>query len=162
HPQTMRHPLVIRASATALFAVCGWLAYTQNPPAPSLVTERIKDDLFVIRVNPGVGGGDVAVYLTDEGVILVDDMFDRNYDEIMAKVKSLTDKPVRYVLNTHQHDDHAGGNAKMLPHADVIAHGNVRTNMERLKEPGLPRVTFSKEIEVHLGGKEVRAYHFGR
>ena len=118
--------------------------------------------LYVIAISKGVGGGNVAVYLTDEGVILVDDMFDRNYDEIMAKVKSLTDKPVRYVLNTHQHDDHAGGNARMMMTAEVIAHRNARANMVALKQPGPPRLTFSEEIDVHLGGKEVRARHYGR
>jgi len=137
------------------------VAYTQQPSVP-LAIQKIKGDLYVIAVSQGVGGGNVAVYVTDEGVILVDDMFDRNYDEIMAKVKSVTDKPVRYVLNTHQHDDHAGGNAKMMATAEVIAHRNVRANMIALKQPGAPRLTFSDEIDVHLGGKEVRARHYWR
>jgi len=77
-------------------------------------------------------------------------------------VKSLSAKPIRYVLNTHQHEDHAGGNPKMLPFAEVIAHRNVRANMVRLNQPGLPRITFSDEMDVFLGGKEVRALYFGR
>jgi glyoxylase-like metal-dependent hydrolase (beta-lactamase superfamily II) len=117
-------------------------------------------------------GGNVAAYVTDEGVVLVDDMFDRNHADVLAQVKSITARPLRYVFNTHQHDDHAGGNFKMLPLAEVIAHRNVRTNLADIKEPyyqdtpgtpiGLPRVTFSNELAVHLGGKEVRAVHFGR
>jgi len=159
----MSRTLAIRISAAVLVAVGAWVAYTQSqqPPVP-LALQKIKDDLYVIAVSKGVGGGNVAVYLTDEGVILVDDMFDRNYDEIMDKVKSLTDKPVRYVLNTHQHDDHAGGNAKMMATAEVIAHRNARANMVALKQPGPPRLTFSEEIDVHLGGKEVRARHYWR
>jgi cyclase len=155
--------LVVRASA-ALFALAGvWVAYTQNQPAaPQLAIQKIKDDLFVIAMAQGVGGGNVAVLLTDEGVLLVDDMFDRNHDEIVAKVQSLTAKPIKYVLNTHQHDDHAGGNAKLLPAAEVIAHSEVRVNMIGLNQPGAPRVTFTDEMDLFLGGKEVRARHYGR
>jgi glyoxylase-like metal-dependent hydrolase (beta-lactamase superfamily II) len=117
-------------------------------------------------------GGNVAVIVTGEGVLLVDDMFDRNHADILAQVKSITDKPLRYVVNTHQHDDHAGGAFKMLPIAEVIAHRNVRANLTSIKQPyyedtpgtpiGLPRVTFSDEMSVHLGGQEVRAHYFGR
>ena len=109
---------------------------------------------------------------TSEGVVLVDDMFHRNHDDILAQVKSVTDKPLKYVFNTHQHDDHAGGDLKMLPIAEVIAHRNARANLVDIKQPyyedtpgtpiGLPRITFSDETSVFLGGKEVRAYWFGR
>ena len=54
-------------------------------------------------------------------------MFDRNHDEILEKLRTVTDKPIKYVLNTHQHDDHSGGNAKMLAmNAEVISHRNAR------------------------------------
>jgi len=151
-------------SLAALFVLAAaWLTYTQSQPEPPLGLQKLGDDLYVFGVTKGVGAGNVAIYLTDEGVILVDDMFDRNHDQIMAALKTLTDKPIKYVLNSHQHDDHAGGNAKMLGlNAEVIAHRAVRYNLELLKQPGLPRITFSDEMEVHLGGKEVRAYHFGR
>jgi glyoxylase-like metal-dependent hydrolase (beta-lactamase superfamily II) len=160
--------LLVRVGAGALALAGVWFSYAQNaatqtPPAgPQLALQKIKDDLYVIAMAQGVGGGNVAVYLTDEGVILVDDMFDRNFTEIMGKVKSITAQPIKYVLNTHQHDDHAGGNAQMLPFAQVIAHRNVRANMVRLNQPGLPRITFTDEMDVFLGGKEVRALYFGR
>jgi glyoxylase-like metal-dependent hydrolase (beta-lactamase superfamily II) len=99
-------------------------------------------------------------------------MFDRNHADILAQVKSVTSEPLRYVINTHQHDDHAGGDFKMLPIAEVIAHRNARANLADLKRPyyedtpgtpiGLPRVTFTKEMAVHLGGREVQAHYFGR
>jgi cyclase len=117
-------------------------------------------------------GGNVALYTTSEGVVLVDDMFDRNHADILAQIKSVTNQPLRYVINTHQHDDHAGGDFKMLPIAEVIAHKNVRGNLADLKRPyyedtpgtpiGLPRITFSQELTVNLGGREVRAHYFGR
>jgi glyoxylase-like metal-dependent hydrolase (beta-lactamase superfamily II) len=141
-----------------------WLTYTQNQPAPPPIgIQKLKDDLYVIGVTKGVGAGNVAVQVTDEGVILVDDMFDRNHDEILEKLRTVTDKPIKYVLNTHQHDDHSGGNAKMLAmNAEVISQRNARANMALLKQPGLARVTFVDEMSVYLSGKEVRARHFGR
>jgi glyoxylase-like metal-dependent hydrolase (beta-lactamase superfamily II) len=57
-------------------------------------------------------GGNVVAYLTDEGVILVDSKNERNHDELVAKAKTLTDKPIKYVINTHAHTDHTGGNQK--------------------------------------------------
>jgi cyclase len=149
--------------------LCAWSVYTQTakPPGPLRIT-NIKPDLYLISGE----GGNVAVYVTSEGVVLVDDMFDRNHADILAQVKSVTSQPIRYVINTHQHDDHAGGDMKMLPIAEVIAHRNVRANLEHIKQPyyedtpgtpiGLPRITFSDEFALHLGGKEVRAKYFGR
>jgi cyclase len=142
-------------------------AQTFRAPAP-LDIERVQGDLYVISGE----GGNVAAYVTDEGVILVDDMFFRNYDDILAQVASVTDRPIAYVLNTHQHDDHAGGNAKMLAIANVVAHDEVRANLADIQQPyyedtpgtpiGLPNITFSNEMTLHVGGKEVRARHFGR
>jgi cyclase len=137
-----------------------WAAYTQNQTAPRPATiQKVKDGLYMISGE----GGNIAALVTDEGVILVDDMYDRNYAAVMGQVKSLSDKPVRYVLNTHQHDDHSGSNAQMLAASvEVIAHRNARINMIALKQPGAPRITFNDEMDVHLGGKEVRARYYGR
>jgi glyoxylase-like metal-dependent hydrolase (beta-lactamase superfamily II) len=152
----MHKPL--RWFIAVLFLVGAWVAYTQTPQAGKLALEKVKDDLYVISND----GGNVAAYLTDEGVIVVDDKFDADVAEILAKIKSVTDKPVKYVLNTHQHGDHTGGNQKMLPIAEIIIHENARANMVAGKMPGVPRVTYSDQTGVYLGGKEVLAKHFGR
>lgn len=153
-------PAGIRFSAAALVLLGAWAAYTQNQTAPRPATaQKVKDGLYMISGE----GGNVAALLTDQGVILVDDMYDRNYAAVMGQVKALSDKPVRYVLNTHQHDDHSGGNARMLAASvEVIAHRNARINMIALKQPGAPRITFDQEMDVHLGGQEVRTRHYGR
>jgi glyoxylase-like metal-dependent hydrolase (beta-lactamase superfamily II) len=155
--------------AASVMLVSAPTLYAQfEKPAGPLSIALVKDGLHMISGE----GGNVAVYVTDEGVILVDDMFDRNHADILAQVASVTDVPIVYVLNSHQHDDHAGGNYKMLPIAEVIAHKNVLVNLSDIRQPyyedtpgtpiGLPRVTFSDELAVYLGGKEVRAVHFGR
>jgi cyclase len=154
----------------AVFLLQGaWVVSTQTtkPPGP-LRTEKVKGDLYMISGE----GGNVALYATSEAVVLVDDMFDRNHADILAQVRTVTDRPLKYVINTHQHDDHAGGDVKMLPIAEVIAHRNVRANLKDLKQPyyedtpgtpiGLPRITFTDELDVHVGGKDVQAHYFGR
>ena len=175
----MNRRLVVGAFLAGVFVThATWVVHSQatgsgqaaskpKPPGP-LKIERVKGDLHLISGE----GGNVAAYATADGVVLVDDMFDRNHADILAQVKTVTDKPLRYVINTHQHDDHAGGDFKMLPLAEVIAHRNVYANLKNLKRPyfedtpgtpiGLPRVTFSDRLDVHLGGKDVEAYYFGR
>jgi glyoxylase-like metal-dependent hydrolase (beta-lactamase superfamily II) len=154
----MQKSTLIRLTALG-FATAGlWVALTQQPPQELTVT-KIADDLHVIVGS----GGNVAVYTTDEGVILVDDKFEPNFPQIMAKVKGITDKPVRYVLNTHVHGDHTGGNAKFLgAGAEIIAHENAVKQMEEKKMPGVPRLGFSQRFSVRLGGKRVEARYFGR
>ena len=165
----MKRVVVLGFCAAVFIVQASWSVYTQTakPPGP-LRTERVKGDLYMVSGE----GGNVALYTTSEGVVLVDDMFDRNHADILAQIKSVTDQPLRYVINTHQHDDHAGGDFKMLPIAEVIAHKNVRANLADIKRPyyedtpgtpiGLPRITFSNELAVHVGGKEVSAHYFGR
>lgn len=155
----MRKALLVRLSAAMLALLGAWVAYSQNKAAPRpAAIQRVKGDLYMISGE----GGNVAVYVTDDGVILVDDMYERNYADVMSRIKSVTSKPVKYVLNTHHHDDHSGGNGKMDASIEIVAHRNVRTNMIALHQPGPPRVTFSDEMDVHLGGKEVLARYYGR
>ena len=165
----MKRVTILGLLAAVFVLQSAWAVYTQTqkPPGP-LRTERVKGDLYMIAGE----GGNVALYATSDGVILVDDMFDRNHADILAQVKTVTDKPLKYVVNTHQHDDHAGGDLKMLPIAEVIAHKNVYANLKDIKQPyyedtpgtpiGLPRITFTDQLDVHLGGKDVQAYYFGR
>jgi cyclase len=165
----MRRTSLVQILASIFLLQSSWVVYTQNAKTPGpLRVERVRDDLYLISGE----GGNVAAYVTSEGVVLVDDMFDRNHADILAQLKSITDQPIKYVINTHQHDDHAGGDLKMLPIAEVVAHRNVRANLEHIKQPyyedtpgtpiGLPRITFSDEFSIHLAGKEVRAKYFGR
>jgi glyoxylase-like metal-dependent hydrolase (beta-lactamase superfamily II) len=156
----MNRTLALRLSAGILLLAGSWVAYTQNPAnrQPSNKLNKIADDLYEIEGD----GGNVAVYITNEGVILVDDKFEYDFNDIVDKVKSVTNQPIKYVLNTHHHGDHTGSNAKFLPTAEIISHVNARKNIIDLKQPGAPRVTFTQETSVFLGGKEVRARYFGR
>jgi cyclase len=156
---SLNKAVVIRLSGMAIGLAGLWLVWSQTQQRPPLTMEKVTDNLYVIMGN----GGNVAAMPTSEGVLLVDDKFALDAPEIVAKVKTISDKPIRYILNTHQHGDHTGGNEAMLAaSAEIIIHKNARANMVAGKMPGLPRITFSDETQVFLGGKEVLAKHVGR
>jgi len=159
-------------------AVAAGVAQQAKPEAPMRI-EKVKDGLYLVRgpfnrcAPNGCGGGygddgmlheagDVAVRVTPEGLIVVDNKYDENVAEVLAQIKSVTNQPIRYVLNTHHHTDHAGGDATLIKTTEIIAHRNVRENFLRNKQPGAPRIVFGQDTSVFLGGVEVRAYHFGR
>jgi len=161
----MNRRLIARVSALALFILLAWIAYTQNATQPAqLAINKVKDGLYEIEGD----GGNVAVLVTSEGVILVDDKYERDHDQIMDRIKSVTQQPVKYVFSTHYHEDHSGGNAKFLPTSEIISTRNARTNiLEHKQSNGSPdtkpaRVVFTDETSVFLGGWEVRAHYFGR
>ena len=119
---------------------------------------EVKDGLHVIT-GPG---GNIGVRVTAEGVILIDDKYPQDFDEIQSLVATVSDLPVKYVINTHHHGDHSGSNASFLQVADVIAHKNARDNMIRGDQDGLPGLIYTDQTSVFLGGAEVRAYYMGR
>ncbi|MCP5349172.1 MAG: MBL fold metallo-hydrolase [Gammaproteobacteria bacterium] len=122
-----------------------------------LAIERVKEGLY----NITGAGGNVGVRVTSEGVILIDDKFPQDYDEIQRLVSQVSDLPVKYVINTHHHGDHTGSNESFLSVAEIVAHQNARDNMVRADQPGQPRMVFTDETAVYLGGVEVRAFYLG-
>ena len=165
----MHFTLALFASFVTLSAIA-----QEIPPVPKpMWVDKVWENLFVIR-GPAVlrptmpdnllhEPGDVAVLVTPDGVILVDDKYAENAADVMNMVKSISPLPIRYVFNTHHHTDHAGGDAFFLDHgAVIIAHRNVRENMIRNNLPGAPRVVFDDRISVFLGGIEVQARYLGR
>ena len=158
-------------SLTALVVLGSIMAMAAGQQVPRFTPEQearlqirgVKDGLYVIPgFDGGQSGGNVAGRVTDDGVIIVDNKFPYSFDFITEQVRKITDQPIKYVLNTHHHDDHSGSNADFLPTAEVIAHKNARANIVRNNQPGPPRVIFADETAVFLGGAEVQMFHFGR
>tara|TARA_B100001123_G_scaffold344650_1_gene391739 strand:- start:313 stop:1161 length:849 start_codon:yes stop_codon:yes gene_type:complete len=132
------------------------VAIGQQPETLSITP--VKEGLYYIN---GVGGN-VGVRVTSAGVILIDDKFPRNVDEIKSRVRDVTSQPIRFIINTHHHGDHAGGNVGFVDEAEIIAHENARNNMVRGSQEGQPRIVYTDQTALHLGGVEVRAHHLGR
>ena len=121
-------------------------------------------------------GGNIGASVGEDGIVVVDDQFAPLADKIQAALKDITDKPVRFVINTHFHGDHTGGNAYFQKQAPVIAHDNVRKRLEQGSIGGnlgsikmeakpqpkeaLPIITFDHDVTVHLNGEDIRALHF--
>jgi cyclase len=147
-----------------------WIAPAQNTAQKSsLVMEKVKDDIYLIRNEKADFasimnfGGNIAVYLTDQGVILVDSKNDRVHDDVVAKIKTVTDKPVRYVILTHNHADHAGGAAKFaLDGATVIISERDRENLARAPNASwIPQIGYVGRTDIALGGKHVELHEVG-
>ncbi len=124
-------------------------------------------------------GGNIAASVGEDGIVIVDDEFAPLADKIQAALKNIgaTDKPVRFVINTHFHGDHTGGNAPFATSGStIIAQDNVRKRLETGGPGGnggsmktqndpqpkiaLPIITFEKDVTVHLNGEDIRALHF--
>ena len=140
--------------------VLGALVRGQQGPAaaaPRLI--KVADDVYVIQnanhtvAEIGQNGGNVSVIVTRDGVILVDSKFERMHDDIMAKVRSLTDRPVRYLVLTHNHGDHSGGAARFQSMGvTVVSSVASRENMARANMSRRAQVAYSGAAELELGG----------
>jgi glyoxylase-like metal-dependent hydrolase (beta-lactamase superfamily II) len=137
--------------AALVFVTGAWTASAQQA-VPSSQLIKITDDLYVISANDS----NTTVYVTNEGVILVD-ASGRAHDEIIDKVKSLTDKPIKYAISAGD-----GGDEKLRPFAVLVGQSNRRANMIDQKMSGAPAVTFTDEMTINLGDKEVIVRHFSR
>jgi cyclase len=116
-------------------------------------------------------GGNIGVSVGADGILIVDDQFAPLAEKIRAALKSLGDGKLKFVLNTHWHGDHTGGNAQFGPEAPIIAHDNVRKRLASeqkifgSKVPAAPRealpvITFGDSLTVHFNNEEIRAIHF--
>ena len=143
-------------------ALCGSYVYAQFGDKPSaLSTIKIKDDIFVIYND--LVPGNTTVLVTNQGLILVDNKFEIDFDNLMAQIRKISNQPIRYVINTHYHGDHSGGNPKMqAQNVQVVASERARRRMLDTNQPGAPNVTLENNVRLYLGGKRVEVYHFGR
>jgi cyclase len=106
-------------------------------------------------------GGNIGVSVGEDGTLIVDDQFAPLSEKILDALKKLNPNKPRYVLNTHHHGDHTGGNPIFGRDGEIIAHANVRKRLlaAKLEKAGLPVVTFEDSLSVHFNGEEVRIAH---
>ena len=155
------------------------IAAQQPAPPPSvdqLTVEKVKDNLFVVR--GGDSGGNVAVFVTAQGVTLVDSKNPGWGQPLLDKVKTLTEKPVTRVINTHLHYDHVSGNVAMPAATEIVAHAYTAKNIATpgpiadsttppqnvfTENPGkgIPKRTFTDTLTIGSGADRIDLYHFG-
>jgi cyclase len=162
-----------------LLATLGVPVLSVLAAVPDIVAQEMQDvQIETVEVAPGVymlmgRGGNIGVSAGADGVFLIDDQYAPLTEKIVAAVQAISDGPIRFVLNTHWHGDHTGGNEN-LGEAGVliVAHDNVRRRMsveqfieafDMKVEPSppiaLPVVTFSSDVTFHLNGDEIHAFH---
>jgi glyoxylase-like metal-dependent hydrolase (beta-lactamase superfamily II) len=156
-----------------LLLVCGLAAaQDQDFSKVQIKVNKVAGNIYMLEG----AGGNIGASVGDDGIVIVDDQYAPLADKIQAALKGITDKPVRFVINTHYHGDHTGGNAYFQKQAPIIAHDNVRKRLESGGAAGngssvhmdvkpaakeaLPIITFDHDVTVHLNGEDIRALFF--
>jgi len=164
----------------ALIAIGGLsLAVSGQAPGPSAKSiaatkiEKVKENLYVITGSgaedtSAFSGGNVAVFITDSGVTIVDAKLPGFGPTIVERVKSVTNKPITRIINTHTHGDHTGSNEFFGASIESIVQENTKANMEKMDEfkgtkaQFLPKKTYKDTMKVGSGKDEIDLYYFGR
>jgi cyclase len=156
----------------ALAAVAGAAsAQQQDFSKVEIKVTKVSGNIYLLEGS----GGNIAASVGDDGIVIVDDQFAPLADKIRAALKGITSKPLRFIINTHYHFDHTGGN---LPFHDatIIAHDNVRKRLAQANVVGnggsamkmdqpanppeaLPVITFAHDVTLHVNGEDIRALH---
>jgi len=168
----------------AKLSAVGVLAMLLSQTASAQDQDFSKVQIKVTKVSGNIymlegAGGNIAASVGEDGIVIVDDQFAPLAEKIQAALKDLgiTNKPVRFVINTHYHGDHTGGNEPFNnAGSTLIAHDNVRKRLESGGTAGnggsikmdvkpaaktaLPIITFQHDVTVHLNGEDIRAMHF--
>ncbi len=165
----MAHTILGMASLTLL---TGQLILAQpNMDHVEIKAEMVADHIYVLYGS----GGNIGLAIGQEHAYLIDDQFAALTEKILAAVQNLTDKPIKYVVNTHWHGDHTGGNKNLAEQGvTIVAHNNVRERMSTFQQRGpgrvsqpqpyqaLPEITFGKEMTIHLDSlQSMWIFHVG-
>jgi cyclase len=169
----MRHATTRAAALTALLGLAVPAARAQAPDWSKIEikAEKVAGNVYMLYGVGGFSGGNIGVSVGEDGIVLVDDEFAPLAPKIEAALAGISAKPVRFVLNTHFHGDHTGGNQVFGKTSTIIAQDNVRKRLaddDRFEDtPGkhapkeaLPIITFDHAVSVHLNGEEIRGIHF--
>jgi len=162
----MKNPLII----FALFLI-SQISIADGFDEITLKTTKVSGNVYMLEGVGGFAGGNLAVSAGDDGLLLVDDQFAGMNDKIKAALKEIDAGDLRFVLNTHWHGDHSGGNALFSQQAIIIAHDNVRKRLQAPQENDFskspaqakeawPLITFDESLTIHLNGEAIDFIHF--
>jgi cyclase len=134
--------------------------------------QKVKDNFYIIAASSPVDrsmftGGNTGVFITDAGVVVVDTKLAGYGPDILAKIRTVTSKPVTMIINTHTHGDHTGSNEGFPAAVDIVTQENTKTNMMKMdafkgdKAQFLPKRTFKDKMTIGSGKDRVDLYYFG-
>jgi cyclase len=166
----MKRKLLASLACASLLSAAG--AFAQDFSKVEIKTTRLSDTTYMMEG----AGGNIGLSIGDDGVFVIDDQYAPLSEKITAAIAKLSPKPVKFILNTHWHGDHTGGNENFgRGGAVLVAHENVRKRMGseqfiefmRSTVPAspkiaLPVVTFASTVSFHLNGDEMQAFHVPR
>ena len=161
----MRRVMVLAGLMVAGGLSLAVAAYQAPPQAPKVIqVDKLKDNLYVLKG----GGGNTAVFLTANGVVVVDAKNPGWGQPILDKIKELTPKPVSMLINTHTHGDHVSGNVEFPATIDIVTQENTKANMEKMdifkqnNGKGMPKRTFKDKMTIGKGAEQIDLYYFGQ
>ena len=161
--------LIVGALTGAYGARVLWHRYRQPPERKRFIQPvgaiyNVVDNLYLVPS----GGGNTAVFVTSKGVVLVDTKMTANWQGLMQQIRTVTDKPLIYVINTHCHGDHTGGNDFVPAGVEIIAQEETAREMKKMSYEfaggdmrGLPTKTFTDRMTLLTGADAVDLYYFG-
>jgi glyoxylase-like metal-dependent hydrolase (beta-lactamase superfamily II) len=167
--------LLVAAGALSMAVAAAQAPQAGLSPAAVAATkiEKVKDNLFIITGSgtanrDAFSGGNTAVFVTDAGVVIVDTKLAGWGQIILDRVRSVTDKPITTIINTHTHGDHTGSNAFFGTTVDTIVQENTAANMARMdafkgdNAKFLPKRTYKDKLSIGAGKNQIDLYYFGR
>jgi cyclase len=154
---------LVLVGTTVLCMIMGGAAEPQSNSSRHLSVHLVARNVYLLEVDPrepGVGHSNIAVLVGDDGLLLVDTQVGPDVQPIVAALRSISDKPIRYVVDTHCHGDHTGGNTGFQSAgATIVAQENLRKRIAAKKcdQPtALPTLTFDTELTLHVDDEEVQ------
>src|SRR6266404_7624202 len=167
--------VTLLAAGAVSIAAAGYQQAQKLPAAALAATqiEKVKDNLYMITgADPtdrnSFSGGNTGVFITNNGVVVVDTKLAGWGQVILDKIKTVTNKPITTIINTHTHGDHTGSNEAFGATVDIVAHENTKANMQKMdafkgdKAKFLPKRTFKDKMSVGSGKDRIDLYYFGR
>ena len=162
----MKNNLIATLLFFIAFSTC---IYSQNFDSVEIKATKLTESIYMLEGS----GGNIGALVGNDGIIIIDDQFAPLTEKIKTALSKISNKPVRFVINTHFHGDHAGGNENFGGQgAIIVAHDNARKRLsvdylfEALKQTqkatsyeGLPKVTFADSVTFHLNGETVHVFY---
>jgi cyclase len=159
--RTMVLALLVSAGATVMAAGASLQQKAADAPKVAEI-QKVKDNLFMITG----GGGNTAAFITQNGVVVVDTKLAGWGPQILEKIKSVTDKPITTIINTHTHGDHTGSNEFFDPSVEIVVQENTAANMAKMealasKKHSLADKTYTDTLSLGSGSEQIDLYYFG-